>query len=365
MKRLFLYLVALTSLLATSCSLFSSDETSDYGHVYKGIVMYSSVQATNNLAMDGVNVAMRLALLLNEMEDVGLEFDSTSDSEPDWSLLGNITYGGLPYNKKEFLFGNSNNAKISKDGDKYYIEYGYNGSHTAGAYDMEYRIGTYCVDTSGVTDILDSSSSSRWSVTISGEQMTFSASKNDAHAIYLCSGVNAQVWSTSDGEFAYSVSNLTALYRDESEDEDDWDYCDWSTEGTVSIPYYTAFTVGDTINTDFNLSVVDAGGVAVTLDIYAYNTSSPIIYNFLSGANLKYGGVENVEYMKSSTSLPSSTVLIETASNGLQTFYYNGYSYIYDDEYFYLYYIDSFREDEEDAEDDYLDALEDEEDDVV
>ncbi len=353
------------SVFATSCNMFSSDETSDYGHVYKGIVMYSSVQATNNLAMDGVNVAMRLALLLNEMSDVGLEFDATSESEPDWSLLGNITYGGLSYNKKEFLFGSSLNAKISKDGDKYYIEYGYNGLHTSGSYDTAYRVGTYCIDTSGAIDIVDSSSSSKWSVAISSEQMTFSVSKNDSHAVYLCSGVDSQLWGTSEGEFAYSVSNLTVLYRDESEDEDDWEYCDWSTEGTLLIPYYTAFTVGDTINTDFNLNIVDAGGVAVTLDIYDYNTSSPIIYNFLSGANLKYGGVENIEYMKSSTSLPSKTVLIETAANGLQTFYYDGYSYIYDDEYFYLYYIDSFREDEESAEDDYLDDLEDEEDDVI
>ncbi len=363
-NRLFLYLMALMSMFSTSCFIFSSDDTTEYGRVYNGIVMYASVEATNNYAMDGVNVAMRLALLLNEMEDVGLEFSATGEA-PDWSLVGNVTYGGLSYNKKTFLFGNSSSSTISKDGDKYYVEYGASGMHTAGAYDTAYRIGTYCVDTSGVTDIIDSNSSSKWSVTIDGDLMTYAYQKNDVHALYLCRSVDAQVWSTGEGEFAYSVENSSILHKNEDEDEDDWDYSDWSTEGTVSIPYYTAFTVGDTIGTDFNMSVDDASGIAITLDTYSYNTSSPIVYNFLSGANLKYGGVENVDLLKSSSSLSSYTVKVETAANGLQTFYYNGYSYVYDDEYYYYYYIDSFRDDENDAEDDYLDAWDDEDEDVV
>lgn len=358
MKRLFLYLLVALSTLVTSCSIFSSDDTTDYEGVYNGIVVYSNVAITNNLAMDGVNVAMRLAILLSEMEAVGLEFEG--DEEPDWTLIGEFKYGSLYYNKKSFLMGNTSDVSISKDGNKYYVEYGANGLHTAGSYDTNYRIGTYCIDTAGNSDLLNSSSSSRWSVSIVDDEMTCAATKNDLDYMFVCSNkLGVELWSTGYGEFSYSVTDSVAQYFEvDYDDDDDDEYIgDWWCEGTITIPSFSSLTVEETFNSEFNLTI-DGGGLAITQDTYSYVTLSPIIYNFLSCANKKFGGVEFIESLTSST----HDVTITTASTGVQTYNYNGYTYEFDQEFYDYYYYSSFQDDEDELEEEYWDYLEDLED---
>lgn len=346
-------------MFATSCGLFSSDDDTDYEKVYYGLRMYHRVVITNDIAMDGVNVAMRLAILLNEMEAAGLEFEADG-GEPDWSQLGDVTVSGLSYNKKIFLFGNSSDVQIEKDGDKYYIVYGANGLHTSGYKDMAYRIGTFCVDTSNTPDLSDSSSSERWSVSLESDIVSYSASKNDVWSEYETKGWSIDLWCSGFGEFDYSVENVQIYTVDEDDreaDDADKSYCNWSCEGTFTVPYFTALTIEDTFKEDFYLNIDSAGGTAYSLDTYEYYTSSPLIYNFLQGANLKYGGIEEVQLIGGS--LDCKTTTVETASNGLQTIYYNGHSYIYDDEYYYFYYYDDFLQENYDEEEDYLGSLDD------
>lgn len=359
MKRLFLYLVVGVSLLATSCNLFNSDDDTDYEKVYYGLRMYLRVELTNNYAMDGVNVAMRLAILLSEMENAGLEFREDG-GEPDWTQLGDVTVSGLSYNKKVFLFGSSTDVQIAKSGDNYYIMYGANGLHTAGYKDTAYRIGKYCVNTAGNTNISDSSSSSKWSVYLMSDMVSFAASKNDVWSVYECKGWSGEIWNNGSGELAYSVSDVGIYIVDEDDREaadSDKTYCNWGCEGTISIPNVTNLTIEDTMYEDVYLDITSAGGTAYTLDTYEYYTSSPLVYNFNKGANLKYGGVEELQMIGGSLSCKTAT--IESASDGLQTIYYNGASYIYDDEYLYYYYYDDYLEDEEDEESDYIDSLDD------
>ncbi len=362
MKRIFLYFLVVLDTVITSCSMFEGEEKSDYENIYYGLTIYSTVEEINNYAMDGVNVAMRLALLLNEMEAAGLTFDS--ESEPDWNQLGTIRYGGFDYNKKVFLFGNSTDVNISKSGDDYFVEYGTEGGlHTAGAYDNAYRIGEYRINTSGNNNIMNSSEDSHWSVSVNCDTISYSKTKNAVLARYQCSNANSELWHTKDGTFEYAVSDVAVLYNDgdfnDDNSDDGYEDSAWSNSGTISIDDFVAFTMSDTIGAKFGVTIDAAGGVALTSDEYSYTTSSPIIYHFLSGANLKYGGVENVHFIGTSNVLDSYDVTVETASNGLQTIFYNGFSYEYDDEYYFYSSYDSLREDEGNEEEDYLDQLDD------
>lgn len=350
MKRIFLYLVILASTFVTSCKLFNkAEELSDYEKVYNGLVMYFAVEQTNTRAMDGVNVAMRLAILLNEMESAGIAFDG--DSEPDWSALGDIRYGGLNYNKKFFLFGSQKGVSISKDGDNYLVKYGTeSGSHTAGTGDMCYRLGDFMINDGGNSNILQSSESKPWIISVNSDVISYSSFKNEAVPYFECSNADAKLWYEGDGEFGYSVANAELSYvleddnKDEEENEsddfvdyDDTVVSDWSIDGTFSIENFAALTIEDTISTDF-LQSSEASGTAISGDDYEYETSSPIIYNFLSGANLKYGGVEEI------TLLAGNYVMVETASDGIQTVNYQGNSYSYDDEYYYFFYYEKHNE---------------------
>lgn len=350
MKRLFLYLMAGVSLFATGC--FGSDDDSDLSKVYTGLVMLNNVEQTNKYAYDGLNVAVRLAILLNEMQSVGLEF--VGSSEPDWSELGDVVYLGLPYNKKTFLFGNTSSVSISKDGDKYYIKYGTsNGQHTAGYGDVTYRIGTYCIDTSGHPNIFDSDASSKWSVSIDGDSMTYALNKNSTLVTFEALTLDLDLWGTSYNSFDYTIPNYAVeLIIDEDDDDYDEDtqyISDWSLSGSVEIPELTGLSIEDTYKTNFEMSAA-GNGTVVAQDDYDYYTSSPLIYNFLAGANYKYGGIEEIEYLGTS-SLSSNFVTVDILSNGIQVIYYNGYSYEYDSEAYYYYYYDDVNDAEDDAED--------------
>lgn len=330
-------------MFATSCGLFSDDQ-SDYEKVYNGLVMYFVVEQTNTKAMDGVNVAMRLAILLNEMESAGVEFDG--DQEPDWSELGDVRYGGLDYNKKFFLFGSQNGVSISKDDDLYTIEYGTtSGSHSAGTGDMCYRLGEFEIDTSNNSNILNSSESDPWTLKISSDSISYASVKNSAIPYFECAEADTKLWYIGDGEFGYSVSNAAVIYVYYDDDPEDYNYSNWSISGTFTIDNFSALSVEDTIATDFMMNAV-ASGSSVSGDIYAYITTSPVIYNFLSGANLKYGGFEKV------TLSDGRYVEVETASTGIQTIYYQGNSYAYDDEYYYYYYYENYNTVDDDDDDD-------------
>ena len=117
------------SLAFTGCS--DKFDDGGYSQVYPGITIYNDGRLTASLAADGVSVAMRLAILMEEMKIAGVTLE-VNGAEPNWDDLGTFKFGfdNMKYGKKEFIFGDDDYASITRPADgNYNIEYGSGSDH--------------------------------------------------------------------------------------------------------------------------------------------------------------------------------------------------------------------------------------------
>ncbi len=349
MKRAFLMAIAAAAVALVGCN-YDTDETASPGYT-----MYTQSTQSNEYLMDGVNVAIRFAKLMAEVDASGASL--ADDTEENWALVGDFTYpyNGVSYNKKTFLMGDTNDLTITENSTgvyelNYWVKSGtLKGEMSSAWFDPMKRKGAYQITTNNLR-LEDTSAATPWVITICNDgsydpddfdedddddddeeeyaiefenYMTF---RNDSPYLNAVS-YNATLWCVGNGVFAFSA-DMDIRYYDE-----DYDYTDnssWSIDyGTMTFDNYSNLTVESTINNDVELSFDSAGGTSIYYNYtLTYLTSSPLIYNYAKSPYTCYGGVEEVTiYNVDSYYFPKKTAIVETWSSGLHTVYYNDETY--------------------------------------
>ncbi len=258
MKR-FSILIATLALFAASCTPKSGFDDNGYSDVYPGIQLYNVASTTNSLALDGPEIAFRLAILLDEAADQGFEI---KDGEIDWKELKKFTF---PYNKKEynlkdFFFGSSNMSTIIKDGDTFTIKYGDDkGTYQFGygVLDRYLRSGAFTIDTRGVDLLETTSSSDAWRVNISSSELKYGNSQGGTLAISKRS--DGYVWYQGEGEFGMASVAYECNYADSPNVTSKW-----LSEAELEIDDYTSLKLSDLKEAEFEFTVKPTtGGTAI------------------------------------------------------------------------------------------------------
>lgn len=347
------------------------DEVTDYETVYPGIVMYTYGTLTNELALDGVSMAIRLGTLLNEMDAYNstaatgekIEFtedqniSSNSYTEPDWSKLGDFIYEKASKssdNKRYFLLGDySDDCKESfiqksKDG-VYTFTYGrtvvqgdpdwsdYNQEvniHTGATFDNLLRRGVMCIDTNGKDRLEKTDVNNPWYV-YSEEGMTYSMFLSPQTETYECKNIGGSdnkkymvYMDESTGEVHYKISSIQPNYITHTVDTD------WDMEGYTKMNDFTKLDLESTFYNFYTLDInsvgtpmVNNGSSKISM---TYSTPSPIKYKPSTGLNYtKYTGETEVSIDATSTTFPYNTTYITFLNNGSwyvsygDTTYYN------------------------------------------
>ncbi len=345
-----------TSTLLTGC--MDDDEDEYYVAVTPGITLFDSASVTNEIALDGVSIAMRLALLFNEIEQYETETGETfeigteSQSEPDWNLLGTIEFGTstddtsslypATYYRKNLLFGASDVVKIwrSSDSGTYYVKYGktINGSeyHTQAQYDdYYYRRGTYVIKTNGAAKLEEATAATAWSITTEGGEMEFST-WYDSTSEYSCDYSSASVTlyygaieDNDDGKgFIYDIANISPAYVSSTS------ATDWSMAGYINLVDFMesseVFDLDDTINKRYELDIY-AKGTPIAVPSMTYYTIDPIEYRPSTTGYNRYNAEIVIQLDEVTDQYEATDVYIELRNDGYMNVEYNGVTY-YDDE---------------------------------
>ncbi len=339
-KYIFLPLIAML-LANTSCSDME-EVVINQGSVY----YYQAAQTTNKFAMDGVSIAMKLAIFLEELEEQGVDFPEGETSlEADiYNSIGSFIYkcGNDEYNKMQLLFGNDNteatnyseyyHVSIYRDiDDKYIITYGgteeddTEGLFTSARYDKTYRNGSYVVDTKGVK-LRESDADHKWSIKLdtddtSGDYLSmlhaFTSDSYDAK-------VESYIYSMSlyydsvEARFVYEGSTYMREYN--TYDDNGL----WVATGNLTIVGYdaatTALTLTNTQDKEYQLNIVTSKGVTLAGSSLTHYSTEPLILKIWESPHYYLGGVEVVY----PTSNPSDIATITSYDTGTQKVTYNG-----------------------------------------
>lgn len=258
MKRISI-LWATLSLLIISCTPKSGFDDNGYSEVYPGIQLYNVATTTNSLALDGPEMAFRLAILLEEAEVQGLEL---KDGEIEWKDLKKFEYpyNDKDYNLKDFFFGSSNMSTITKDGDKYIIKYG----DSQGTYQFGYgvldrylRSGSYTIDTRGVKLVETTSSSDAWRINNSSSEIKYGNSNGGTLAI--TKSINGYLWHVNEGKFGMASIAYECNYADSPNVTSEW-----SSEAELEVKNYLSLKLSDLKETEYEFSVKPTtGGTAI------------------------------------------------------------------------------------------------------
>lgn len=321
MKR---YLSAIATLALaigiTSCAetITSSDDEIGYSDIYPGAVLYSEAVRSTALATDGLNVALRLAILIAEMEEEELSFTTGSSTEPDWSALGTFFFSSngyesyVEYVKKSFLLGEDDQVVILNPSTNVYtVRYGDDlNYHTQALYDELYRKGGYTITTNGENL---SQTGAIWNIEISDSVITFATEESQEDELYSVSKISTTITNTGEGYFSFEVESiLKESYQ-------------WDIIGSLYIDSYRDLTITSTVERDYELTIESAMGTSLSGYSLTYTTVEPLIYNI---SELEYdaiGGEEKVVITDGDTStFPDSTVIVETNADASKNITYDG-----------------------------------------
>ncbi len=368
MKRYFLLILAAVVALASQSSCNKTDET--YKDVYPGITLYTYGWLSSEVALDGVSVAMRLGLLLNEIEEYNAENSTDpiaftdgaqigSEYEPDWSKLGDsfeyklededdedetVDYNA---NVKEFLLGYSDQVYIQKSGTVYTLTFGgdvyiddldssYYGTtiedaHVSAIFDNMMRNGSFVIDTKGVM-LEETDENTQWTI-YSKLGLTYANTGDPAKAIYKCENIGGtdgskytlykSSTSSVDLVFNYAIADVRPNYNSTTNSTE------WNMEGSVTLNNYDTskgFTVENTYNNYYLLDIYGTGTPLVSTNTTSstvagmiFETTSPIKYKpSTKGLFTKYS-------CEIETSIPESLISSTYPYNiAYMTFYGDG-----------------------------------------
>ncbi len=341
-------IVTLTAVTISMTGCFDEDVDEYYVAVSPGITLFDNASTTNEISLDGVSVAMRLSLLLTEIaryeaeSGESFEIGTESQSEPDWDLLGTIEFGSYTYYRKNLLFGDDEMVRIwrSSDSKIYYIKFGKTVSgveyHTQADFDdTYYRRGTYAIQTNGVEQLEQATSTTAWSITADGDTMEFST-KYDAYPEYRCDYSNASVSiyyddiedNDDDKGFIYDISNIAPNYASSSSQTN------WSMKGYINLVDFMeaseSFCLDDTINKRYELNIY-ALGTPIDAPSMTYYTIDPIEYRPATTGFSRYNAEIVIVLDTVTEQYEATDVFIELRNDGYMNVEYNGVTY-YDDE---------------------------------
>ncbi len=328
----------------TGCNYDTDDS------VYPGYTIYSEAKWATTLSMDGVNIAMRFAILCAEVEASG-GATTMEDTEDNWATLGDFTYlyDGLSYSKKDYLMGTTDDVSITEDSDisgtyilNYSIKSGYlAGSMSRAQFDPLKRKGAYVITTNN-TPLTSTSSSSPWEITICNDGSYDEETADDDDDDFsdyitfqpedptLCmTTYTAKIWHAGNGKFEYTVSSEFEYI---AEEVGDWDVDSAWIINDANIAYtnFTDLTFNNTINSDVEATYNSSGGESIAGYTVTYLTSSPLIYNYSTTPYSAIGGTEEATiYDVSEYYYPEDTAVVETSRYGVRTLYYNDETLIF------------------------------------
>ncbi len=328
MKKI-IALFTLSTLFLTSClSQLESDST--YTNVYAGIQIYDAALTTHTLALDAPEAAFRLAILLAEMEEQGIEM---ADGEAqDWTLLEDFefSYNGVSYNLKEFFFGYDDSVTLQREGNDYYLTFGTDTyQYGTAIFDHYTRCGTFIIKTSG-RNLLDTTSTSAWSIELGDEGMIY-LSSSDYTTFATSTNLNSNIWYEGDGTIGMVTSNFGSYYESSSTITSSWTSLIY-----IAISDFTTLALDDidgatyTVTIDPMTTGTAINGLEMTYGTggVVSNASTPLLYMPSVNALNAITGTEEVmltgtynEYL-----FPSPFVEIVWEA-GCATVYYDGYSY--------------------------------------
>ncbi len=363
-KSLLALLLALSSLTLTSCWDNDSGLDENYIAVYDGIVLYVGATNANTVALDAVSIAMRLGVLLNEVEAYNAENPekmieiptSANGLVPYWSYMGKFTYGGYSRYPSKILLGDFSTEGEAMDDDNpdgevkiwrdesdnniYYIQYGVTDSgddlHTQAWLDNIYRRGTFVINTNGV--MLDKSDASKmWTVSALEGEMLYSSGNNGIDVTdYVNQNVNAMIYHGVIDEddqtegFIYSITAASPCIYDSSTTVDG----NWDMSGYIEIvdfDYATdTFDLENTEEKRFELTV-DAEGQPISVPEMTFKTKSPMEFRPMDCGFSIYNTRIEIKLTSSSSDYADDDVYVEIDNDGYWIIEYNGTTY-YDSE---------------------------------
>lgn len=310
-----------------------ADEFDDggYSDVYEGVAIYNDALISRVLATDGASMALRLAVLLEELDmPVGEGFES---SEPDYdTLLDVYTVDGTDFDRRELLIGSTEEVTISRDGNIYTITYcndSFTTKHISADFDFCRRKGSFVIDTNGV-ELMDTDSSNAWKVEFKDQDgetavMTYATSYSyeyggDVEASYTTCSIY------KDGNNFNVTGSINACYMGYDE------YYTYYVSGYITIgDSLSDLTIENTIGTSSTVYLsTNSNNYHTTisgLDIQ-YTTTTPLVYSPTSYGIYSIAGVEWAKYDNaSSAGYASNTVTVTSNSNASRLINYNGHSY--------------------------------------
>ncbi len=352
MKRFIISLMAtLSATIFVGCSdLWMDNYDPTYDTVYPGIVIYEYASAANNFAVDGVSVAMRLAVLLEELDAAGMEMaeggtdtlvSSEDGSSKSWSDLDRFEYWEAQVDKRAFLFGDSRDISISRgEGEAagvYTIFYDKDDTsgHVSASLDINDRSGAYVIDTKGKLLSQTSLISDGWEVSSSEEnpvQLGYAGEQEiGAEFVYY----ESKIWYSGSGTFKFSLITTLNTRTDGAEDVD-WGVYDESC--SITFEDYVNLLIENLSECDMSITMATAG---TTLSGYEmkFVTVDPVVYNYYASP---YNSISaKIEATAEATTLSEAktvTMEREFVDDYLfnDTYTYDGLSYT--DSYYYWIY---------------------------
>ncbi len=331
MKNLLSKLTVTVVTLCTLQSCLDSTSNESWNGVTPGTELYNKAYLINNMAMDGVDIALKLATLLEQAE---YENVTISDGVIDnWNDLDEFTleYNLFNYGLKYFFFGEDEDVTISKSGNEYTIGYGQSyGNFVCGtSLDKLYRKGVYVIDTKGVK-LSESSSSTAWSITVApGETMEFATSTSSS-ALAEAVSLDSEIYYSGSGIFNFKSTNYQAQYTNDTV------ISDWTVSGTyVFEDYEDDLTIDNILDLELSVSIL-ASGTALSGDELEYGTGGieqgfdPLVYQPFHSLLTIISGTEEVQFLSyyDIEEFPAGYVYLLWSSGDL-VIYYNDYGYIY------------------------------------
>lgn len=261
MKRiLFLFILGVTTLLS-SC-INGDDESSP---TLPGVYIYANVKFTNDLAVDPINVAVRLNILLMEAEGDPSNFDSAV-----------VTISDNDYNVKDELFGSNVDIEETSTG-VFAVTYSdsYNESYNL------LRRGTFIIDTKNYSSLYEDGSV--WDIS-----MGQSDSENDYRPYMVSYSSSIDYYYGDNSTYTIYGSSYFELlaegcaYPISSQADDDSDNGEWSVSMTIG--FY------DNTDAQFGLEDILNSTKDITLNFNNYGSlvTSPSYSSYMKGTNAVY-----------------------------------------------------------------------------
>lgn len=348
MKKIFSTTLLLITTLTFSGCWDNDTLDEDYISVYPGLTLYVGATNTNEIALDGVSIGMRLGLLINEIEQSGedLTITTTEGEEPAWDALGSYSFSSVSVNRKKLLLGDDDEVAIWRDATDeniYYIKYGKTDDgldyHTQAWFDNLYRRGTFMIDTKGIK-LEETTIENPWAINAATGAITYSSGSSVLYtANYTCDYSSAtEIYfgildETADEEdqvkgLFYSITAIAPSIYDSS-DSDAY----WTMNGSVEIVDYDVetdtFNIENTHDKRYYLDIYGTG-TPMGVPSMTFTTNTPIEMRPETTGFIKYNSYMTIKLTSTSSEYDATSVYVEIRNDGGMNVEYNGVTYYED-----------------------------------